>query len=102
MTEHPLGVLLVNRNAQGGGAERVALSLQEGLSRRGHRSWLAVGRRNLDRPDIFQVPRSRAPALLRLVARASSSGVRRARRLIPRARLVRDFLEEFGESPANA
>ncbi len=34
----------------------MALTLHEGLKYRGHRSWMAVGRRNIESPDIFAIP----------------------------------------------
>ena len=51
----PLRVIQVTRLAQGGGAERVASSLHEGLRRRGHRSWMATARPS-DDPSILTIP----------------------------------------------
>jgi glycosyltransferase involved in cell wall biosynthesis len=51
----PLRVVQVAKYAQGGGAERVAASLHEGLRRRGHRSWLATARAS-DDPSMLMIP----------------------------------------------
>jgi glycosyltransferase involved in cell wall biosynthesis len=51
----PLRVVQVTRYAQGGGAERIAASLHEGLRRRGHRSWIATARTS-DDPSILTIP----------------------------------------------
>jgi glycosyltransferase involved in cell wall biosynthesis len=53
--DRPLRVLQVTRLAQGGGAERIAASLHEGLRRRGHRSWMATARSS-DDPSILTIP----------------------------------------------
>ena len=42
MTSHPLVTVQVSRVVQGGGAERIASSIHQGLLRRGHRSFMAV------------------------------------------------------------
>jgi glycosyltransferase involved in cell wall biosynthesis len=92
----PLSILQVSTRAQAGGAERVALSIHEGLQRRGHDATLAVGERNLDGPGIVALP-----AFGRR-ARAVSTRLRLARSLTPYvgkvkgARLLRDSLEGPG------
>jgi glycosyltransferase involved in cell wall biosynthesis len=53
--DRPLHVVQVSRYAQGGGAERVAASLHEGLRRRGQRSWMATARTS-DDPSILTIP----------------------------------------------
>lgn len=55
LDDRPLRVVQVTRLAQGGGAERVAASLHEGLGRRGHRSWMATARTS-DDPAILTIP----------------------------------------------
>jgi glycosyltransferase involved in cell wall biosynthesis len=53
--DRPLRVVQVTRYAQGGGAERIAASLHEGLRKRGHRSWMATARTS-DDPSILTIP----------------------------------------------
>ena len=55
---HPLNVLFVSGAAQGGGAERMAWSLHQAIKTSGHKSWLAVGRRNVEDPAVLQIPES--------------------------------------------
>ncbi len=50
-----LSVLLVNWAAHGGGAERAAYSLRQGLGDRGHDAWLAVANRNIDESSILEI-----------------------------------------------
>jgi glycosyltransferase involved in cell wall biosynthesis len=42
----------------GGGAEGSAWHLFTAFRARGHRSWLAVGKKNSTDPDVFEIPRS--------------------------------------------
>lgn len=49
-------VLQISGAAQGGGAERMAYALYEGIGRRDATSWMAVARRNIDEPGIFAIP----------------------------------------------
>jgi glycosyltransferase involved in cell wall biosynthesis len=102
LTSAPLGVLLVNKNAQGGGAERVALSIHEGLRRRGHTSFLAVARPNLDAPGILHIPQEPPRTATRIVARAAAGAVHGLGRVVPRRRGVAALLDEVAKSPANA
>jgi len=53
-----LKILQVNTYDISGGAARVALSLHEAYRKRGHDSWLAVGRKRSTDPDIFTIPQS--------------------------------------------
>ncbi len=58
---NPLRVLQVNASDVGGGAEKSALNLFRDYRAQGHASWLAVGRKYLDDPDIFEIPRLAPP-----------------------------------------
>ena len=94
MSGRPLHVLQVSSSAQGGGAERVAYTLHHRLRARSQQSWMAVGLRNLDEPDIFEIPRTPGPG----TQGGPSSVVRRAMRVArsPRAYLDRKRgLESF-------
>src|SRR5688500_8850542 len=51
-----LSILQVSTSDVLGGAERVAADLFHIYRTRGHRSWLAVGHRKTDDPDVFLVP----------------------------------------------
>jgi glycosyltransferase involved in cell wall biosynthesis len=51
-----LNILQVNASGEGGGAERVAISLHREFRRRGHRSWLAVGAGSSAEDDVFPIP----------------------------------------------
>lgn len=94
-----LDVLQVNYAAQGGGAERVALSLHRGYKRRGIRAWMAVADRNIDDPDIFAIPRAPSRAFGSRFLRASSRGLAPiARRAPVAARMARAL--EAADSPA--
>ena len=61
-SEGALGVLQVGTLDQGGGAASVAQSLTRGLRARGHRSWLAVGRRMRRDSDAVLIPDDRRVA----------------------------------------
>jgi glycosyltransferase involved in cell wall biosynthesis len=52
----PLRILSVTTRGTGSGAERVAWNLFGGYRARGHNSWLAVGTRDTDDPDVFEIP----------------------------------------------
>jgi len=71
-------ILSVSTFDAAGGAEKVARELFRAYRAQGHESWLAVGTRRLDEPDIFEIPRepARVPAVSRWVNRAR-------RRLLP-------------------
>lgn len=56
MTSDRLKILQVSGGEHTGGAQRVAVSLLQGLQRRDQTAWMAVGRRDVDDPDIFLIP----------------------------------------------
>jgi glycosyltransferase involved in cell wall biosynthesis len=49
-------ILLVSTSDQGGGAERSAWSLFKAYAAQGHKSWLAVGYKRSDDPDLILIP----------------------------------------------
>ena len=51
-----LRILLVSTSDVGGGAERSAWSLLKAYTESGHKSWMAVGRKISDDPDVILVP----------------------------------------------
>lgn len=59
-----MNILQINTADQGGGAEGSALNLFRKFRELEHGSWLAVGRKYSDDPDIVEIPREPAPGLL--------------------------------------
>jgi glycosyltransferase involved in cell wall biosynthesis len=56
MSPQVLRILQVSAADRAGGAERSAHQLFECYRERGHRSWLAVGRKHGDDPDVIAIP----------------------------------------------
>jgi glycosyltransferase involved in cell wall biosynthesis len=56
MAESPLRILQISTADIRGGAEKVAWSLFSEYRRRGHASWLAVGEKHSDDPDVLTIP----------------------------------------------
>ena len=54
--QHRLRILLVSTSDMGGGAERSAWNLFKAYAARGHRSWMAVGTKRSEDPDIALIP----------------------------------------------
>jgi glycosyltransferase involved in cell wall biosynthesis len=52
-----LRILLVSTADLGGGAEISAWNLFKAFRRHGHKSWLAVGNKRSDDPDVFSIPK---------------------------------------------
>jgi glycosyltransferase involved in cell wall biosynthesis len=59
----PLNILQVSTADRGGGAEGSARALFTAYQQRGHASWLAVGQRTADDPNVFELPRPPLPSL---------------------------------------
>ncbi len=76
-----MNILQVNTADRGGGAEGSARALFEAYRARGHRSWLAVGQRLSDDPDVLEIPPGVAPSaagrLLQRLARRLRQGTGR-------------------------
>ncbi|NIA69016.1 glycosyltransferase [Pelagibius litoralis] len=56
MNRESLKVLTVSAADEGGGAEKIAMTLFRALRASDHMSWMAVGRRKKADPDIFTIP----------------------------------------------
>jgi glycosyltransferase involved in cell wall biosynthesis len=56
LPQDPLRILQVSTADIWGGAERVAWSLFNAYRTRGHTSWLAVGKKHSDHPDVRLIP----------------------------------------------
>jgi glycosyltransferase involved in cell wall biosynthesis len=52
----PLRILQVSPSDRSGGAERSAWNLSRAYRERGHKSWLAVGYKRTDDPDVLVIP----------------------------------------------
>ena len=62
--DRPLSILQVNTSDGSGGAQRVAWNLFQTYRARGHKSWLAVGYKSTDDPDVLVIPKgNRLPFL---------------------------------------
>jgi glycosyltransferase involved in cell wall biosynthesis len=93
-----LRVLHVSRRTDGGGADKIALSLVQGLNRRGLLSWLAVAVRDREDPAVIAIPDlpgSRAGRVVRAVHDAMLPAVGH----VPGAALVARALDGI-ESPS--
>jgi glycosyltransferase involved in cell wall biosynthesis len=55
--ERRLRILQISTFDIGGGAEKVAWNLFRGYRQRGHGSWLAVGNKRGEDPDVLQIPK---------------------------------------------
>ena len=56
MPERSLGILQVNSVDSGGGAANVLRNLFQAYRARGHESWLAVGVKQSDDPNVIVIP----------------------------------------------
>jgi glycosyltransferase involved in cell wall biosynthesis len=61
--QRPLRILQVSTLDQAGGAERLAWNLFRAYRARGHASWLAVGYKGTDDPDVMVIPDRRYQGL---------------------------------------
>jgi glycosyltransferase involved in cell wall biosynthesis len=52
----PLKILQISTSDRGGGAEGSALNLFRVFRERGHKSWLVVGRKFSNDPDVYEIP----------------------------------------------
>lgn len=58
-----LRILQVSTTDRWGGAEAVAWNLFKNYRNRGHESWLTVGRKYCDDPDVIVIPNQRRPTI---------------------------------------
>ncbi|OGV63261.1 MAG: hypothetical protein A3K19_12920 [Lentisphaerae bacterium RIFOXYB12_FULL_65_16] len=70
-------ILQVNTADSGGGAEGSAMRLVEEYRRRGHDSWLAVGRKYGVDPDVLEIPVAPAPGAAGRLLQGLATGLRR-------------------------
>ena len=61
--QHRLRILQVSTADRLGGAEGVAWNLFQAYKDRGHESWLAVGHKKTDDPNVFVIPNQRRPTI---------------------------------------
>lgn len=81
-----MNILQVSTADRGGGAEGSARNLFLAYRRRGHGSWLAVGRKYGDDPDVFELPRERPPGRRGALFSALAEQLRRREGTLPGAR----------------
>lgn len=60
MTDDLQSILQISTAEKSGGAARIAWYLHQAYQRRGLQSWMAVGRKETDDPDIFEIPNNKA------------------------------------------
>ena len=53
-----MNILQINTSDKGGGAEGSAFNLFKEYKRRGHKSWMAVGKKKTSERNVFQIPNS--------------------------------------------
>jgi len=61
--KRPLRILQVSHGDQGGGAQYSAWHLYRSYYSQGHKSWLAVGHKRSDDPNVFIIPNDRCRSL---------------------------------------
>jgi glycosyltransferase involved in cell wall biosynthesis len=93
-----LKILQVSSGLRQGGAERVAVSLHQGLQRRGQSAWMAVGRGKSDDPDVFLIPPKRLSRPWGTSLRLAADAVTELRGRVPGARRLERALRR-AESP---
>jgi glycosyltransferase involved in cell wall biosynthesis len=72
-----LRVLQVSPSTRGGGAERVAVALHEGLRTRGHESWIAVADDPIGLPGALPIPRAPHQGIAPHLQRAAAATLAR-------------------------
>jgi glycosyltransferase involved in cell wall biosynthesis len=70
-----MNILQVSTSDGGGGAHKIAVALQGGLRQRGHGSWMAVGTKTSDNPNVYPIPRGVGPSPTRLLFDAAALAV---------------------------
>src|SRR5215470_10044183 len=90
-----LRVLQVSTADRAGGAERSAWNLFQAYRDRGHDSWLAVGRKYTDDPDVIVIPNKRRETLWSRVSGTSLDRLTRFERHVPGFSRMRQWLEPW-------
>jgi len=83
-------ILQINTADHGGGAEGSAWNLFDRYRAAGQQSWLAVGRKYSNDPDVLEIPRGRAPSAMgQLLQRGAAAARSQEGRLPGMRRLAR-------------
>ena len=93
-----LSILQVSTSDRLGGAERVAADLFSAYRIRGHRSWLAVGNRVTDDPDVFLVPNDQYRKWGARLAVALGNHLKRVAGRIRGAARLREVIQAAGDA----
>lgn len=93
-----MNILQVSTADRGGGAEGSARNLFLAYRRRGHASWLAVGRKYGDDPDVLELPRVRPPGARGAVFSALADWVRRRETRLPGARRLARLCDRLADA----
>ena len=81
MVESPLSILQINSTDMRGGAEKVAWNLFRAYRARGHPSWLAVGEKRSEDPDVIPVPNEDSRSRIYLFCRDLSARIQQRSRV---------------------
>ena len=85
-------ILQVSTADSGGGAEGSAQNLFRAYRECGHTSWLAVGEKRSEDPDVFELPKDAAPTVVGRILQKTAARLRKSRRTPPGSRrLARAF-----------
>lgn len=93
-----MNILQVSTADRGGGAEGSARNLFLTYRQRGHGSWLAVGRKYGDDPDVFELPRVRPPGPRGVLFGGLAHWVRNREGRLPGARRLARVLDRLADS----
>ncbi len=93
-----MNILQVSTADRGGGAEGSARNLFLTYRQRGHGSWLAVGRKYGDDPDVFELPRVRPPGPRGALFGGLAHWVRDREGRLPGARRLARMLDRLADS----
>lgn len=88
-------ILQVSTADRGGGAEGSAWNLFDRYRAAGLQSWLAVGRKYSQDPDVIEIPRGRVPSALGRLLQHAANGARRHEKRLPALRRFARGLERL-------
>ncbi len=93
-------ILQVNTSDIGGGAEGSAWNLFQEYRRRGHESWLAVGFKRSNDPNVFEMPRPRPPVFRARVYGGMAKMIVPVERVLPGVWRARHWLNIAAAGPS--
>lgn len=92
-----LRILQVNTADNFGGAARVAWNLHQGYRERGHHSWLVVGQRVNNAPDVFTIPNDHRRRGLARIADAAGNVLTPLVGKVRGVGRIRNLINTFGD-----